>query len=227
MLLCGSFQNQIIRLIHMLRFDEKLLSRMSKSMEEKIGGGVHELDEELDDNFDEELDHELDDDLNHELDEESDELDGESDTGVSLAEASYENQTENEELLDSSKAKENSSGRRARTGWRRVREIYKRSKQYVFVAATLPKSGKKTAGGVLKKMFPDATWVNGAHLHRHNPRYATSEPSVLHQVNVLFFLNWQAKRRQVNVLILLFAYLWVCLSFLASQIRAEMDRGDS
>jgi hypothetical protein len=34
MLLCGSFENQVIRLIHMLRFDEKLLSRAKDSGKE-------------------------------------------------------------------------------------------------------------------------------------------------------------------------------------------------
>ena len=32
LLLCGSFQNQVIRLINMLRFDEKLLSRSKASL---------------------------------------------------------------------------------------------------------------------------------------------------------------------------------------------------
>lgn len=54
--------------------------------------------------------------------------------------------------------------------WKRVREHYERSKQYIFVAATLPVNGKKTAGGVLKRMFPEARWVTGNYLHRHNPR---------------------------------------------------------
>ena len=146
MLLCGSFQNQIIRLIHMLRFDEKLLSRMAGATEEPKTDETHEPDVE-------------------------------SDTGVSEADVNYEDETENEELLEASTVEEeNSNGTRARKDWRRVREIYKRSKQYVFVAATLPQSGKKTAGGVLKRMFPDATWVSGARLHRHNPRYVLSEP---------------------------------------------------
>jgi len=55
--------------------------------------------------------------------------------------------------------------------WRRVRKTYERSKQYVFVAATLPVNGKKTAGGILKYMFPDAEWVCGNYLHCHNPRF--------------------------------------------------------
>eukprot|EP00252_Welwitschia_mirabilis_P026912 TRINITY_DN9012_c0_g1_i1.p1 TRINITY_DN9012_c0_g1~~TRINITY_DN9012_c0_g1_i1.p1 ORF type:complete len:310 (-),score=77.98 TRINITY_DN9012_c0_g1_i1:469-1365(-) len=50
------------------------------------------------------------------------------------------------------------------------RRLYKRSKQYIFVAATLPESGKKTAGGLLKRFFPDATWISGSFLHQHNPR---------------------------------------------------------
>jgi len=53
---------------------------------------------------------------------------------------------------------------------KRVRRHYERSKQYIFVAATLPMNGKKTAGGVLKRMFPEARWVTGNYLHRHNPR---------------------------------------------------------
>jgi hypothetical protein len=185
MLLCGSFQNQIIRLIHMLRFDEKLLSRMTNATKEQVTDGTNALDNELDHELDEELDHELDEESNHKLDEGSDhEFDEESDPGVSEADTSYEDQTEKEELLELKAKGESSKVRRAKNGWRRVREIYKRSKQYVFVAATLPKSGKKTAGGVLKKMFPDATWVSGAHLHRHNPRYATSDPYfILHQVS--------------------------------------------
>lgn len=56
--------------------------------------------------------------------------------------------------------------------WRRVRKIYKRSKQYVFVAATLPVNGKQTAGGLLKKIFPDAKWVSGNYLHCQNPRFS-------------------------------------------------------
>lgn len=55
--------------------------------------------------------------------------------------------------------------------WMRVRKIYARSKQYIFVAATLPLNGKRTAGGTLKRLFPDANWVNGSYLHHHNPRF--------------------------------------------------------
>lgn len=59
---------------------------------------------------------------------------------------------------------------RNRKDWRRVRQIYERSKQYVFVAATLPLNGKATAGGILWRMFPDANWVRGNYLHFQSPR---------------------------------------------------------
>ncbi|KAG2288544.1 hypothetical protein Bca52824_048148 [Brassica carinata] len=51
---------------------------------------------------------------------------------------------------------DNGAGPDIKKGWRRVRKIYSRSKQYIFIAAILPVNGKKTAGGLLKHMFPDA-----------------------------------------------------------------------
>lgn len=138
MLLCGSFENQVIRLIHMLRFDEKLLSRAQDS-----GKEVSPVS---------------DDEYHEDSDSESAELSG------------FDEENEDDLVQDRPEKAENSPVG-ARKDWRRVRKIYKRSKQYVFVAATLPQSGKKTAGGVLKRMFPDAVWVSGTYLHRHNPRY--------------------------------------------------------
>lgn len=58
-----------------------------------------------------------------------------------------------------------------RRDWRRARKMYDRSKQYIFVAATLPVNGKATAGGILKRMFPAANWVSGNYLHCQNPRF--------------------------------------------------------
>ncbi|CAN6195804.1 unnamed protein product [Urochloa humidicola] len=137
MLLCGSFENQVIRLIHMLRFDEKLLSRAQDSGKEVSPGS--------------------DDEYHEDSDSESAEFSG------------FDEENEGDLVRDRpGKAENNPVG--ARKDWRRVRKVYKRSKQYVFVAATLPQSGKKTAGGVLKRMFPDAVWVSGTYLHRHNPR---------------------------------------------------------
>lgn len=139
MLLCGSFENQVIRLIHMLRFEEKSLSRAKDSGKEVSLGSDEEYHEDSD---------------------------------IESAEFSGSEEENEDNLVRDGSAKVDNSYVRARKDWRRVRKIYTRSKQYVFVAATLPQSGKKTAGGVLKRMFPDAVWVSGTYLHRHNPRYA-------------------------------------------------------
>ncbi|KAK4358202.1 hypothetical protein RND71_023812 [Anisodus tanguticus] len=156
MLLCGSFQNQVLQLINMLRFDEKQLSR-SKNSEAEMSSSS-ELDEfrDLKADFGEDEDDDGDEDENTEVGEESANLEAET-KGLK------------------------------RRDWRRVRKIYERSKQYIFVAATLPENGKRTAGGVLKRMFPDATWVSGNYLHQHSPRLEQKwiEVSVDTQVDTL------------------------------------------
>nr|AKF43350.1 DEA(D/H)-box RNA helicase family protein [California macrophylla] len=163
MLLCGSFQNQIIRLIHMLRFDEKLLSRAKVSTPEK----AMDLSDDplmLIDSLDEE-------DMQAENNSEGEE-DSEDDAVV--------NDLPERTGSGSVPIKE-------RKEWWKARKIYDRSKQYVFVAATLPLNGKKTAGAVLKRMFPDANWVTGNYLHYHNPRMEQKwiEVSVDTQVDAL------------------------------------------
>ncbi|CAN6727248.1 unnamed protein product [Malus baccata var. baccata] len=134
MLLSGGYQNKVIRLIHMLRFDEKLLSRSSEeNPSEPTSSHISSEDEDdlqTEDIFEEEGDSEKDGDVHEEVE----------------------------------------AGHVKSLDWRRVRKVYKRSKQYIFVAATLPANGKRTAGAVLKKMFPEADWVSGNYLHCHNPR---------------------------------------------------------
>ncbi|CAI5527744.1 unnamed protein product [Closterium sp. Naga37s-1] len=56
-----------------------------------------------------------------------------------------------------------------RAKWGRRRREYARSKQYVWVAATMPVGTKRSVGEVLAKQFPAAVWVSGGLLHRHNP----------------------------------------------------------
>lgn len=162
MLLCGSFQNQVIRLINMLRFDEKLLSRNQNSfLHQPIATcpdsalpSVLEDDEEM-----------------------------ESDAHISSDEEENPEDVDPAEIGD-----ENKEGDLKKRDWRRVRKIYERSKQYIFVAATLPANGKKTAGAVLKKMFPDASWVSGNYLHYHNPRcFIFGE-----QVFLSIYASWMA-----------------------------------
>ncbi|PHT34106.1 hypothetical protein CQW23_25906 [Capsicum baccatum] len=123
--------NQVVRLINMLRFDEKLLSR-SKNSEVEVSS-TSDLEEFRD------------------------------------LKADYGEDEDTEVGEDKENLEADTKGLKRRD-WRRVRKIYERSKQYVFVAATLPENGKRTAGGVLKRMFPDASWVNGNYLHHHSPR---------------------------------------------------------
>ncbi|KAL6567775.1 hypothetical protein OROGR_001443 [Orobanche gracilis] len=130
LLLCGSFQNQVVRLINMLRFDEKQLSKI------QIADNGAQNASDTEEIFQEDLN-----------------IGGIKDTDEGFVENS-----------------ENDSEVRNWKDWRRVRKIYNRSKQYIFVAATLPVNGKRTAGGTLKRMFPEANWVSGKYLHRQNPR---------------------------------------------------------
>ncbi|KAL5698152.1 hypothetical protein ACHQM5_029227 [Ranunculus cassubicifolius] len=158
MLLCGSFQNQVIRLINMFRFEEKVLSRMHNTVVVNSSQSTNPPLEDLEAAYD--------DDLQSEFLSDEDEDDDE------------------DKVVDSAK---NEVEPRKPRDWKRVRKVYDRSKQYIFVAATLPLNGKRTAGGVLKRMFPDAVWVNGNFLHCHNPRLEQRwvEVTIDTQVDVL------------------------------------------
>ncbi|KAK3443112.1 hypothetical protein EUGRSUZ_B03365 [Eucalyptus grandis] len=188
MLLCGSFQNQVIRLINMLRFDEKLLSRKKNSVPhqpiatnpDSALPSVLEDDEEIESvaymsSLDEEEDSEDVDPPHQPLamspDSALPSVLEEDEQIESVAYMSSSDEEEDSEDVDPAEFRdENKEGHLKRRDWRRVRKTYARSKQYIFVAATLPANGKKTAGAVLKKMFPDASWISGNYLHYHNPR---------------------------------------------------------
>lgn len=162
MLLCGSFQNQVIRLINMFRFDEKVLSRAKNSQPDKplmdTESAESTMDFELEDNEDMQA---------NSIPEDDEESEDDNNDGHSFEES--------QPII------------MKKRDWRRTREIYERSKQYIFVAATVPENGKRTAGGELKRLFPDATWVSGLYLHRHNPRLEQKwiEVTVDSQVDVL------------------------------------------
>lgn len=141
LLLCGSFQNQVIQLINMLRFDEKLLSRMQSARNNVLKDTSQNPDTEPGSNYEEQL-----------------------------QPFSDEDDAAENEMPDLQSLETNTQVVTPVKDWRRVREVYERSKQYIFIAATLPVNGKKTAGGVLKRMFSDAIWISGNYLHRHNPR---------------------------------------------------------
>ncbi|ESQ29494.1 hypothetical protein EUTSA_v10023381mg [Eutrema salsugineum] len=144
MLLCGSFQNQIIRLINLMRFDEKQVSRLALSQD----GKPMEIDATLA-QFDLEI---------------------EDDAEIGSISEEEEEEVEYVDDREQMPTVETETGSDTKKGWRRVRKVYSRSKQYIFIAATLPVNGKKTAGGLLKHMFPDAIWVSGNFLHRNSPR---------------------------------------------------------
>ncbi|KAG0471836.1 hypothetical protein HPP92_016382 [Vanilla planifolia] len=140
LLLCGSFQNKVIQIINMFRFDEKVLSKMQSS-ENSIKDSSQNSSEHFESEYEEEL-----------------HLVGEQDDTSEDDSADHKNC---EPCTDKDEP--------AVKDWRRVRKSYIRSKQYIFVAATLPGNGKKTAGGLLRRMFPEAIWLSGNYLHRHNP----------------------------------------------------------
>ncbi|XP_050203462.1 DEAD-box ATP-dependent RNA helicase 22 [Mercurialis annua] len=149
MLLCGSFQNQVIRLINMLRFDEKHPSQgndLTPKDVVELGSDSPPAESAIEEE-DEEEEEEI---QNESILEEEEDVEGGFEVG---------------DLKEEGKA-----GSTNRKDWRRVRKIYARSKQYIFVAATLPVNGKRTAGATLKRMFPDASWISGNYLHCHNPR---------------------------------------------------------
>ncbi|KAG9449590.1 hypothetical protein H6P81_009555 [Aristolochia fimbriata] len=143
MLLCGSFQNQVIRLIHMLRFEEKMVSKQEALVDEtmlKSNAGLFTENEP----------------------DAAGDFESLADANEQDEEGGSSNENNSNDEID--------AGQSGSKDWRRVRKVYSRSKQYIFVAATLPESGKRTAGGILKRMFPDASWVSGSYLHCHNPR---------------------------------------------------------
>lgn len=162
MLLCGSFQNKVIRLINLLRFDEKLLSRAKES-----AGGLPEKPESSLSSHDA--------------------LEGEEELPTEAT--SEEDEETHQDIVDTNNEAESVKQR----DWRRVRKVYERSKQYIFVAATLPVNGKKTAGAILKHMFPDAKWVSGNYLHCHNPRCFNFSHVTHYQSDIFFFSVTQLK----------------------------------
>ncbi|KAL9273030.1 DEAD-box ATP-dependent RNA helicase 22-like protein [Drosera capensis] len=62
------------------------------------------------------------------------------------------------------------SGSDNRKAQKQSKTSYVRSKQYIFVGATLPLNRKNAVCGILELFFGDAKWVSGSYLHRHNPR---------------------------------------------------------
>ena len=146
MLLSGGFENQVMRLIHMFRLKEKqaAISAASDSTSDSV-------------------------DFRPWTEFECSEI---------ITEATSDDPEDNDDGLDEGyESNELDEGEESmkpedkrRKDWQRSRKLYTRSKQYIFAAATLPDSGRKTPGAILKKLIPEAKWVNGNFLHRRNPR---------------------------------------------------------
>ncbi|CAN0925631.1 DEAD-box ATP-dependent RNA helicase 22 [Linum grandiflorum] len=79
---------------------------------------------------------------------EDDEGEARDDLAMADEEEDLKSIAEEDEVVEEAAAHE--AGSIQKRGWRRVKRVYDRSKQYIFVAATLPVNGKKTAGAVLK-----------------------------------------------------------------------------
>jgi len=92
-----------------------------------------------------------------------------------------------------------------RSDWLRSRKQYKRSKQYIFVAATLPQAGKSSPGAVLKQKFPAMSWIHGNLLHRHNPTLEHRWVQVTKDNNLLSLLVDALRDSPYNGRVLVFA----------------------
>lgn len=151
MLLGGGFVRPVGRLIDLFRLEEKRLFRslqMANAESVKLECGLGAWTEAEKDDAPEDTEEE-------EVDEE-DTLVDESNNSIL-----FEQRVAPLSGLNASMQR--------RTDFLRAQREYTRSKQYIFVAATVPQAGKSSPGAVLKQKFPAASWVHGNNLHRHNP----------------------------------------------------------
>jgi hypothetical protein len=51
-------------------------------------------------------------------------------------------------------------------GGETAQDLAHKRRQFIFVGATIPQNGKHTPGALLKKWYPNSTWVEGSQLHR-------------------------------------------------------------
>lgn len=152
MLLGGGFAREVDRLINMFRLEEKQLAKSSSSgstgtARESIQPWTEFKAEEADDKDD--------------SDEDEGDIDDDEDEGL----------VSEEQDVDLETPKSKGGVNENRKNYWQLRKLYQRSKQYIFVAATLPNSGKKSPGALLKRLFPEAKTVSGNLLHFHNPRF--------------------------------------------------------
>ncbi|KAI5054992.1 hypothetical protein GOP47_0030137, partial [Adiantum capillus-veneris] len=151
MLLSGGFENQVMRLLNMFRLEEKQLSKaQSGTNTAEVVDFRPWTDFAPAEPSPEDIAASEAEDTEKNLD-----IDAEGEEGESS----------DDQVDERTRTKQN-----RHKDWLRSRKVYTRSKQYIFAAATLPENGRKTPGAVLKRILPDAKWVNGLFLHRRNPK---------------------------------------------------------
>lgn len=195
MLLGGGFVRDVGRLIDLFRLEEKRISKLRE-----LEASQEETKVEL-----------REDEFRRVWTEGENELESEDEGGAG-------DEREDEEIHDNSgnsllfqqRAVENApssnnASMQRRADWLRSKKQYKRSKQYIFVAATLPQAGKSSPAAVLKQKFPSMAWVNGNLLHRHNPTLEHRWVQVTKDNNLLSILVDALKDNQYNGRVLVFA----------------------
>lgn len=196
MLLGGGFVRDVGRLIDLFRLEEKRISKLREleaSQEAKV-----EFEEPEFRRVWSEAEEEAEGEEEVEVEEVERDAEGiHDDSGNSLL-----FQQRPQEIVASSG--QNASMQR-RSDWLRTRKQYKRSKQYIFIAATLPQAGKSSPGAVLKLKFPAMTWVSGNLLHRHNPTLEHRWVQVTEDNNLLSLLVDALRDIEFNGRTLVFA----------------------
>lgn len=198
MLLGGGFVRDVGRLIDLFRLEEKRVSKIreleSSHFDTKGGVGVDVEEPEF-----RKVWTEAEGQAEEAEEDGEDETDREGihdDTGNSLLFEQQPNATASSERSNASMLR--------RSDWLRSRKQYKRSKQYIFVAATLPQAGKSSPGAVLKLKFPAMTWVHGNLLHRHNPTLEHRWVQVTKDNNLLSLLVDALRDSRYNGRVLVF-----------------------
>ncbi|XP_024528467.1 DEAD-box ATP-dependent RNA helicase 22 [Selaginella moellendorffii] len=192
MLLSGGFERQVIqRLIPLLRLAEKKLAAEEKAIQKP--GSEQKKEEtkpwtDFEPSKEEEFESDGDSDMEKEIASEWKEAAADIDSETATDCTPGPTESGGDEKGDDTTKKKRKT----------YRKKYKRSKQYIFVAATLPVVGKKTPAIMLSYQFPDATWVNGDFLHRQIPSVKHQWIEVDSKKRVEALLKAIAARPEVN-----------------------------
>ncbi|XP_024393096.1 DEAD-box ATP-dependent RNA helicase 22 [Physcomitrium patens] len=194
MLLGGGFVRDVGRLIDLFRLEEKRISKL-RELEASVETKIEFKEPEFRRVWSEAEGQEEAGDVAEEVEREAQEIVDESGNSLLFEQRAQE----------STASSGQSASMQRRSEWLRNRKEYKRSKQYIFVAATLPQAGKSSPGAVLKQKFPAMTWVHGNFLHRHNPMLEHRWVHVNKDNNLLSVLTDALRESRSNARTLVFA----------------------